>query len=167
MSIVSEFRKFSLRGNVVDLAVGFTVGAAFTTVAKSLVNDLIMPPIGLALGQADFTNLFIVLRSGVENAGPYATLTGAQAAGAVTVNYGAFLNNLVAFLTIALAMFAIVRSINHLNDAMEEEFSPGEAEMAAPKGPSEKKCTFCLSTIPFKATRCRACTSELAPPDGT
>ena len=157
MKIISEFKKFALRGNLVDLAVGFTVGAAFTTIVKSLVSDIIMPPIGLLLGQADFANFFVLLQGGTKGA-PYATLEEARAAGAVTINYGVFLNNFVAFLIIALTMFAVVRLINRLDTQLEEEL--GEEKPQA-GDPTEKKCPYCLSTIAFKATRCPACTSQL------
>ena len=150
MSIVEEFKKFAVRGNVIDLAVGFTVGAAFATIARSLVDDIIMPPVGLLLGGADFSDLFVVLREGVEAAAPYASLAEAQAAGAVTGNYGLFINNVITFLVIALAMFFVVRSFMH---AMEE---PEEAEE-----PTDKKCPYCRTTIAIEATRCPACTSEL------
>ncbi len=158
MSVLGEFRKFALRGSFLDLAIGFTVGAAFTSVVKSLVNDILMPPIGLALGQADFSDLFLVLREGTAQPGPYATLAQAQAAGAVTVNFGVFVNNLVAFLTVAACMFILVRFVNELDERLERELG---RKKAAPGEPSEKKCPFCLSTIPYRAARCPACTSHL------
>ena len=161
-----EFKKFAMRGNVVDLAVGFTVGAAFSTVARSLVDDIIMPPIGLLLGGADFADMFAVLEAGAESAPPYATLADAQAAGAVTWNYGAFINNIITFLIVALAMFFLIRVINRLDQEMEEEFAPEKAE-EEPKAPSNKKCPYCLQTIPYQATRCPQCTSHLeADPKG-
>ena len=158
MSILGEFKKFALRGNVVDLAIGFTVGAAFTTIARSLVDDIIMPPVGLLMGRADFSDLFWVLREGGEAPAPYTTLADAQAAGAVTINYGIFINNLIAFLLVALSMFLLVRLVNRIDERLEQEFG---AEKSQPGDPAEKKCAFCLSTIPFKATRCPACTSHL------
>lgn len=154
----SEFRKFAMRGNLIDLAIGFTVGAAFTTVARSLVSDILMPPIGLLLGHSDFSDLFMLLRTGGENAGPYATLADAQASGAVTLNYGVFINNAVTFLLVTAAMFLVVRSINRIHDQLEERFG---AQKPEPGDPTEKKCPFCLSTVPYKATRCPACTSQL------
>jgi large conductance mechanosensitive channel len=157
MKIIGEFKKFALRGNLIDLAVGFTVGAAFTTIVKSLVSDIIMPPIGLLLGRADFANFFVLLKGGAKGP-PYATLEEARAAGAVTINYGAFLNNLVAFLIVALTMFAIVRLVNRLDARLEEEFGK---EKPRAGDPTEKKCPYCLSTIAFKATRCPECTSQL------
>ncbi len=166
MKIAGEFKKFALRGNMIDLAVGFTVGAAFTTIVKSLVSDMIMPPIGLLLGKADFTNFFWLLKGGA-TPGPYATLADAQAAGAVTVNYGVFIDNTIAFLIVAVAMFLIVRMINQLDSKLEEEFGQ---EKAVVGDPTEKKCPFCLSTIAFKAVRCPACTSHFEtvqpPPTG-
>lgn len=158
--MLEEFKKFAMRGNVVDLAVGFTVGAAFSTVAKSLVDDVIMPPVGLLMGRANFADLFLLLKSGTEQAPPYATLAEAQAAGAVTLNYGVFINNVIAFLLVALAMFLLVRAINRLDAELEEEF--GEGAEKAPAAPANKKCPYCLSTIPYRATRCPQCTSELA-----
>lgn len=157
MKIIDEFKKFAMRGNVVDLAVGFTVGAAFSTIARSLVNDIIMPVVGLFVGQAEFADLFILLKEGSEEAPPYATLADAQAAGAVTVNYGVFINNLIAFVLIALAMFFIVRGINRLENAIEEELGFVEEEAE----PTTKKCPHCISTIARRATRCPQCTSDL------
>ena len=161
MKLAQDFRKFALRGNVIDMAVGFTVGAAFSTIAKSLVTDILMPPIGLLLGQADFAQFYWLLKAGNKVAPPYATLVDAQAAGAVTMNYGVFINNLVAFLIVAIAMFAIIRVINHFNDELEDKF--GE-EKAPAQERSDKKCSFCLTTVPFRAVRCPACTSELKIP---
>jgi large conductance mechanosensitive channel len=158
MSFLAEFKKFALRGNIADMAIGFTVGAAFTTIAKSVVNDIIMPPVGLLMGRADFSDLFWLLKAGSEQLPPYATLADAQAAGAVTVNYGVFVNNLIAFLLVALVMFLIIRSINRLDDEMEERFGQ---DKALPEEPSHKKCSYCRMQIPFRATRCPECTSQL------
>jgi large conductance mechanosensitive channel len=149
--MLKEFKEFAMRGNVVDMAVGIIVGAAFGTIVKSLVADIIMPPIGLLLGKVDFSNLFIVLKSG-EAATPYASLADAQAAGAVTVNYGMFANTVISFIIVAFAVFLIVRAINRLK--RQEEAPPAE--------PTTKACPYCFSTIPIKATRCPQCTSELA-----
>ena len=146
-----EFREFAVRGNVVDMAVGIILGGAFGTIAKSLVDDVLMPPLGLLLGGVDFSNLFFVLRTGVK-AGPYAALADAKAAGAVTINYGVLLNNIVAFLIVTIALFFLVRSIN----ALKRE------QPAAPPAPNTKDCPFCASTIALKATRCPHCTSQLA-----
>ena len=144
-----EFKEFALGGNVVDMAVGIIIGAAFGTIVKSLVEDVIMPPIGLLLGGVDFSDLFVLLKEGAVGA-PYASLADAQAAGAVTVNYGVFLNALISFLVIALVIFFLIRMMNRMR--REEE---------APTEPTTKDCPFCLSTIPIKATRCAFCTSQL------
>lgn len=154
--MIQEFKKFILRGNVVDLAIGFTVGAAFTTVVKSIVNDLIMPPIGLALGSVELEDAFWVLRQG-EPAGPYLTLEAAQKAGAVTVNYGLFASNVVALLLVGLAMFFIVRFVNRLDAAMDEAIDDGPSESE----PSHKKCPYCRDQIAYRAVRCPSCTSRL------
>jgi large conductance mechanosensitive channel len=148
--MLKEFKEFVMRGNVVDMAVGIIIGAAFGTIVKSLVDDVIMPPIGLLLGGVDFANLFILLRAG-SPAAPYASLADAQAAGAVTINYGVFINAVVSFLIVALVMFLLIRSINRLR--REEEAPPAE--------PTTKECPYCLSTVPIKASRCPHCTSEL------
>jgi len=149
--MLKEFKEFAMRGNVLDMAIGIIIGSAFTTIVKSLVSDVIMPPIGLLLGDVDFSNLFILLKEGSEAAGPYATLVDAQAAGAVTLNYGVFLDTVISFIIVAFAVFFIVRSINRLKK--EEEAPPAE--------PTTKDCPYCLSTIPIKATRCPQCTSQL------
>lgn len=159
MSMVNEFKKFAMRGNLVDMAIGFTVGAAFTTVAKSVVNDLIMPVVGLLTGGADFSNLFIVMKAG-ENAPPYETLKSAQESGAVTFNYGVFINSVLAFLLVALVMFLIIRLVNRAEEKMESQFG---SDAAKPEEPSHKKCQFCRTQIPYKAVRCPNCTSELKP----
>ncbi len=148
--MLKEFKEFVMRGNVVDMAVGIIIGAAFGTIVSSLVNDVIMPPIGLLLGGMDFANLFILLKVGSPPA-PYASPADAQAAGAVTLNYGVFINAVVSFLIVAFVMFLLIRSINRMK--REEEAPPAE--------PTTKECPYCLSTIPIKATRCPHCTSEL------
>jgi large conductance mechanosensitive channel len=132
------------------MAVGIIIGAAFGTIVTSLVNDVIMPPIGLLLGGVDFSDLFILLKAG-SPAAPYASLADAQAAGAVTINYGVFINAVISFLIVAFVIFLLIRSINRLR--REEEAPPPE--------PTTKECPYCLSTIPIKATRCAHCTSEL------
>ena len=157
MRIVSEFKKFALRGNMIDLAVGFTVGAAFTTVARSLVDDIIMPPLGLVVGTKNFSSYFLVLKQGREALPEGATIEAARELGAVTWNYGQFLNSIIAFLVVAAAMFAIIRAINQIDVRLERQFGPA----ASPGEPCDKKCQYCLSTIPFRATRCPHCTSEL------
>jgi len=148
--MLKEFKEFILRGNVVDMAVGIIIGAAFGTIVTSLVNDVIMPPIGLLLGGVDFANLFVLLKAG-SPAAPYASLADAQAAGAVTINYGMFINAVISFLIVAFVVFLLIRNINRLK--REEEAPPPE--------PTTKECPYCLSTIPIKATRCAHCTSEL------
>lgn len=148
--MLKDFKEFVMRGNVVDMAVGIIIGAAFGTVVKSLVGDVIMPPIGLLLGRVDFANLYALLKAG-SPAAPYASLADAQTAGAVTINYGVFVNAVVSFLIVAVVMFLLIRSINRLK--REKEAPPAE--------PTTKECPYCLSTIPIKATRCAHCTSEL------
>ena len=137
--MLKEFREFAVRGNVVDMAVGIIIGAAFGTIVKSLVSDVVMPPIGLLLGKVDFTNLFVVLREGASAAGPYASLAAAQAAGAVTINYGAFVNTVISFVIVAFSVFLLVRQVNR--------FKRVEA-------PGTRDCPYCFSAIPVKATRC-------------
>jgi len=144
-----EFREFAMRGNLVDMAVGIVIGIAFGAVAKSLVSDVIMPPVGLALGNVDFANLFAVLKAGAM-AGPYPSLAAAQEAGAVTINYGVLINTIINFLIVAFAMFLIIRGVNKAKRAEE-----------APAAPTTKDCPRCFSAIPIKATRCPQCTSEL------
>jgi large conductance mechanosensitive channel len=148
-----EFREFAVRGNVVDMAVGIIIGAAFGTIVKSLVDDVIMPPIGLLLGGVSFQDMFLVLRAGEAAGPPYATLADAQAAGAVTVNYGMFINTIVSFLIVAFAVFMLIRGINRLR----------RTEPAAPPAPTEKACVFCAMPIPIQAKRCPHCTSSLEP----
>lgn len=146
-----EFKEFAMRGNVVDMAVGIIIGAAFGTIVKSLVADVIMPPIGLLLGGVDFADLFVTLKEGV-TAGPYATLAAAQEAGAVVISYGVFFNAVLSFIIVAFAVFLLIRSINKMK--REEETKPEAA-------PTTKECNHCYSTIAIKATRCPNCTSEL------
>ena len=153
--MLKEFKEFIMRGNVVDMAVGIIIGVAFGTIVNSLVKDIIMPPISLALGRVDFSNLFVLLKSGKEVPPPYYTISEAQAAGAVTLNYGAFINYVFTFLIVAFAVFLLIRQINNMRRRME-----------APKAgaaPTTKDCPYCVSKIPLKATRCPNCTSELQP----
>jgi large conductance mechanosensitive channel len=150
--MLKEFKEFAMRGNVVDMAVGIIIGAAFGTIVQSLVSDVIMPPIGLALGHVDFTNLILVLKEGA-TAGPYASLSDAKKAGAVTINYGLFVNTIISFLIVAFAVFVVVRSINKLK--RKEEATP-------PPAAETKECSYCFSVVPLKATRCPHCTSELS-----
>ncbi len=149
--MLDEFKKFAMRGNVVDMAVGIIIGAAFGVIISSLVADVLMPPIGMLLGKVDFSNLFIVLKAGA-TPGPYASLAEAEKAGAVSINYGVFVNTVVKFLITAFAVFLLVRAINRLR----------EREEAAPPPPTTKECPYCLSVVPIKATRCPHCTSELS-----
>ena len=160
MKILAELKKFAFRGNLLDMAVGFSVGAAFTTIAQSLVNDILMPPLALLLGQANFANMIWVLRDGAAP-GPYATLLEAQTAGAITLNYGAFINNLIAFLLVTVAMFFIIRVFNKLDEALDKEFVDEKEQPDAEAEPVDKKCPYCRSVIAFKATRCPLCTSQL------
>jgi large conductance mechanosensitive channel len=147
--MLKGFRDFIMRGNVIDLAVAVIIGAAFTKVVNSLVEDIIMPFIGLALGKVDFTNAFVVLKEGTKAAGPYATLADAKAAGAATLNYGLFISTVVTFLIVGFVVYLMVRSITRLG--------PKKAETPA----TTKECPYCLSKIPLKATKCAFCGSEL------
>jgi len=149
-----EFRQFIMRGNVIDMAVGIIIGIAFGAIVTSLVSDIIMPPIGLALGNVDFANLFVVIKEGA-SPGPYASLEEARTAGAVTINYGVFIMAIVNFLIIATAVFLIVRYVNRIRRGMEAP------KVEAPPEPTTKSCPYCFSTINIKATRCPNCTSEL------
>jgi large conductance mechanosensitive channel len=150
---MKDFKNFIMKGNVVDMAVGIIIGIAFGLVINSIVKDIIMPPIGLALGNVDFQNLFAVLKEGA-TPGPYASLDAAQKAGAVSINYGAFINTVINFLIIAAVLFFfVVRPISKMNAK--------KAAAAAPAASTTKECPFCFSTISIKATRCPNCTSEL------
>ena len=148
--MLKGFRDFMMRGNVLDLAVAVIIGAAFTKVVNSLVEDIIMPPIGLVLGKVDFSNLFVVLREGAKTPGPYATLADARAAGAATLNYGLFLTTVVTFLIVGFVVYLLVRSA--------ARFTPKPA--AAPA--TTKDCPYCLSKIPLKAGKCAFCGSDVA-----
>lgn len=140
-----EFKEFAMRGNVIDLAVGIVVGGAFGKIVSSLVADILMPPIGLVLGNVNFSNLFVDL-----SGRGHATLADAQAAGAATINYGVFLNTVIDFLIVAFAVFLLTRQMNKL-----------KSQLTPAAGPTTKECPYCFSTIPVKATRCPYCTSEL------
>lgn len=142
--MIKEFKDFIMRGNVIDLAIGVIIGGAFGKIVSSLVTDVLMPPIGMLLGKVDFSNLFLNL-----SGGSYASLADAQKAGAATLNYGLFINNVINFLIIALVIFLIVKQVNRL-----QKPAPAAA-------PITKECPFCLSAIPIKATRCPHCTSQL------
>jgi large conductance mechanosensitive channel len=148
--MLKEFREFAMRGNVIDMAVGIIIGAAFGTIVNSLVQDVIMPPIGLLLGNVDFSNIFVVLKEG-KVAGPYASVAAAKSAGAISINFGMFVNTIISFIIVAFAVFLLVRTINKLR----------RQEEAPPAAPATKDCIYCFSKIPIKATRCPNCTSEL------
>jgi large conductance mechanosensitive channel len=144
--MLKEFKEFAMRGNVVDMAVGIIIGAAFGKIISSFVNDILMPPIGLLLGKVNFSNLFIDL-SGKN----FATLEEATKAGAATINYGLFFNTILDFVIVAFAVFLMIRQINRMKREPE----------TVPAAPDTKECPFCLSTVPLKAVRCPHCTSEL------
>ena len=146
----NEFKAFVMRGNVMDLAVGVIIGAAFGAIVKSLVDDLIMPPLGLVTGGVDFSDKYLLLKDGATAAAPYASLEAAKEAGAVTLNYGLFLNNILTFLIVALAIFVLVRAINRLY------------QQPAPATPDTKPCPYCTMTVSLQASRCPHCTSELS-----
>ena len=149
--MLKEFREFAMRGNVVDMAVGIIIGAAFGRIVNSLVADIIMPPIGLALGNVDFSNLFITIKQGT-TAGPYLTLAEAQKAAAVTMNYGMFINKVISFIIVAFALFLLIKGMNKMKRDQE----------APPAVPTTKECPRCFSAIPLKATRCPNCTSDIS-----
>ena len=151
MSMMGEFKQFAMRGNVVDMAVGIIIGGAFGTIVKSLVDDVIMPPVGLLLGGVDFSDLFITLKEGA-TAGPYATVEAAKEAGAVTLNAGLFVNSMISFLIVAFAVFLLIKGMNSLQKKEEE----------APAEPTENECPHCFTKIPIKATRCPHCTSKIS-----
>lgn len=151
--MLKDFKAFIMKGNVVDMAVGIIIGIAFGAIVSSVVKDVLMPPIGLALGNIDFANMLVVIKQG-SPAGPYASLAAAQAAGAVTINYGTFINTIINFLIIAaVVFFLIVRPIAKMTAAKK---------VAAPAVPTTKDCPYCATTISIKANRCPNCTSELA-----
>ncbi len=150
-----DFKKFIKRGNLVDMAVGIVIGVAFGAISRSLVDDIIMPPLGLVTGGVDFAEMFWVLQMG-DPAGPYATVEAAKAAGAVTLNYGSFVNTLINFIIVALAMFVVVKVYTRLTEREDEE----AAEETAAE-PVDKECPFCFEDIPIKAVRCPRCTSDL------
>jgi large conductance mechanosensitive channel len=143
--MLKEFKEFVMRGNVLDMAVGIIIGVAFGKIITSFVNDVLMPPLGLLLGKVDFSNLFLNI-SGKD----YPTLAAAKAAGAATINYGVFLNTVLDFLLVALAVFLLIKQVNRLKGA------------PAPVEPTTKDCPYCLSPMAIKAVRCPHCTSQLA-----
>lgn len=148
--MLKEFKTFAMRGNVIDMAVGIIIGASFGSIVKSLVDDVIMPPIGMLLGNVDFSDLFVVLKEGTTPP-PYLTVAAAKEVGAVTLNYGLFINALVSFIIVAFAVFLLVRSLNKL----KREEAPKKEEAVV------KDCPHCFTTIPIKAKRCPNCTSDL------
>jgi large conductance mechanosensitive channel len=146
-----EFKEFAIKGNAMDMAIGIIIGAAFGAIVKSMVDDVIMPPIGLLLGNVDFSNLFIVLKAGKDAAASLTTLAQAKAAGAVTLNYGAFINVIVSFIIISFTVFLLIKAINRFKKASEPS--------------NTRDCPYCLLSIPKKASRCSHCTSEIKPLD--
>lgn len=147
-----EFKNFALRGNVLDMAVGIIIGASFSSIVNSLVNDILMPPVGWLLGGVDFENFYLTVKAGTP-VGPYPSLSDAQAAGAVTVNYGMFINAIIGFMIVALAMFLLIRSINRLQESDQKDQTK--------EAPTAKDCPYCFTSIPVQATRCPHCTSKL------
>lgn len=145
---IKEFKDFIMHGNVIDMAIGIIIGIAFGAIVNSAVNDIIMPPIGLLLGKADFTNLFAILKQG-STPGPYVSLSDAKAAGAVTLNYGVFINTIISFVIVALVLFFIIKAVNRMRK--KEEAKPVDT----------KECPFCYTTVNIKATKCPNCTSDL------
>ena len=150
--MLKEFKNFALRGNVMDMAVGIIIGASFSSIVNSLVNDILMPPFGWLLGGVDFENFYLTVKAGTP-AGPYLSLADAQASGAVTVNYGLFINAIIIFLIVAVAMFLLIRAINRLQEGKTEEDQEAT--------PTTSECPFCFTAIPLQATRCPHCTSQL------
>jgi large conductance mechanosensitive channel len=150
ITMFKEFKEFAVKGNVVDMAVGIIIGGAFGTIVKSLVADVLMPPIGLLLGGVDFANMFIVLKT-EKGAGPLLSLAEAKEAGAVTINYGVFINAVISFLIVAFTIFLVIRQVNKLKRKTE----------MPPAIPTTKKCPHCITEIPIKASRCPNCTSQI------
>ena len=150
-NVLNEFKKFVMRGNVIDMAVGIIIGGAFTKIVNSMVADVLMPPLGLLMGKVDFSNWFVVIKDGANGTGDYATMEAAQAAGATTLNLGVFLNAVISFLIVAFCVFLLIKAINKLSAPKEE----------APAPVTTKKCPYCCSEIALEATKCPHCTSEL------
>ena len=148
--MIGEFKKFIMRGNVIDMAVGIIIGGAFTKIVNSMVADILMPPLGLLLGKVDFSNWFIVIKDGANGTGDYATMEAAQAAGATTLNLGLFLNAVISFVIVAFCVFLLIKAINKLNTKEEAKVTI-----------TTKKCPFCCTEIPLEAKKCPHCTSEL------
>lgn len=153
MKFLAEFKKFAMRGNVLDMAVGIIIGAAFGKIVDSLVKDVIMPPIGWVLGNVDFSNLFVVIKDGANAAGPYDSLAAAQAAGAVTINFGLFINTIISFIIVAFAVFMLIKAMN----TVQEKLDKSEKDAA----PTTKQCPYCCSEINIAAVKCPNCTADL------
>ena len=153
--LVEEFKEFVTKGNVLDMAIGIIIGAAFSSLVNSIVNNLLMPPLGLLIGNVNFQDLFIVMRQGETSLPADATLVMAQEAGAVTWNYGQFITDAISFLLLALGVFFIIKAINKFRDTISTP------DAGAPQEPDEKECPFCHTLIPTKAVRCPHCTSQL------
>ena len=147
--MLKEFKEFALKGNMMDMAIGIIIGGAFGTIIKSLVDDILMPPLGMLTGGIDFTNKFVVLQEGAAAAAPYGTLAAAKEAGATVVSYGSFISNFISFLILAFAVFLMVKGMNRLRN------------QSPPPPPATKECPRCLGNVPLKATRCPYCTSEI------
>ena len=156
-NILIEFKKFAMRGNVMDMAVGIIIGAAFGKIVDSLVKDIIMPPLGYLMGQVDFANKYVTLIDGTMP-GPYPSLDAAQKAGAVTINYGLFLNTIISFVIVAFAVFMLIKAMNTVQAKLDAK----EAKEAKAAAPTTKACPYCCSVIPVAATKCPQCTSDLA-----
>ncbi len=152
--MIKEFKKFIMRGNILDMSVGIIIGAAFSKIADSLVNDILMPPIGLLLKGIDFSNIFLVIKKGVENEGPYRSLEAAKSAGAVVISYGVFINTLITFLITAVAIFLVIKAFNKMETSLLKK-TKEEKEVV------EKNCPYCFSTININAIKCPNCTSDL------
>ena len=152
--MLKEFKKFIMRGNILDMSVGIIIGASFGKIADSLVNDILMPPIGLLLKGIDFSNIFLVIKKGIENEGPYRSLEAAKSAGAVVISFGVFINTLITFLITAVAVFLVIKAFNK----MEKSFVKKEKEE---KEVTEKTCPYCFSAINIKGSKCPNCTSSL------
>lgn len=150
--MLNDFKKFAVKGNVVDIAIGMILGGGITPIAKALVDDIMMPVVGLVMGRMDFKNLFFVIKEGSQPA-PYNTLDLAKSVGAITINYGIFINTIITFIIVAFAAYLIAGAVQKLRTRVE-----GQAE---PPAPSEKNCPFCISNVPLKATRCPCCTSAI------
>ena len=151
-TVFNEFKQFIMRGNVLDMAVGIIIGGAFTKIVNSMVADIMMPPLGLLMGKVNFSNWFIVIKDGATTAGPYESLSAAQAAGATTLNIGNFLNTVISFVIVAFCIFLLIKAINRFNRKKAE---------AAPAAPATKECPYCFSSIDARAVRCPHCTAEL------